>query len=426
MEERGYDMQSLPATMKKLEEDFKKRRRISQQLLVLAGEAPEGITARPGAPAPPAVAAEATVAAASAKAKRADAEAKGDKAGSGSGSGTGSSSSSGSSSGSSSSSGASGSAPPRNDYAQHYVNTGERAADQVLAAGVAERFDEQPKLKQLLQLKRALLERRRAPALSLRCDLRSFELGSLGTRFDAILIDPPWEEYVRRCAALPDPHERAFWSPEDMLNLRIGDVAAPQSFVWLWVGAAEGLDLGRAMLRKWGYRRCEDICWVKTQPAPAAAAAHAAPLSDHGAVRGRLLHDHDRAAPFVHTKEHCLMGIRGTVRRAQDSHLIHANIDTDVLLAAEPAGPTVHCTRKPAELYQLIERFSQGARRLELFGCDHNVRPGWLTLGLGLSVSNYNAAEYARLHADSHLVGTTDDIEALRPRSPTRAAPPKP
>lgn len=36
-------------------------------------------------------------------------------------------------------------------------------------------------------------------------------------------------------------------------------------------------------------------------------------------------------------KEHCLMGIKGTVRRSTDGHIIHANIDTDVIIAEEPS-----------------------------------------------------------------------------------------
>ena len=39
---------------------------------------------------------------------------------------------------------------------------------------------------------------------------------------------------------------------------------------------------------------------------------------------------------FVVLKEHCLMGIKGTVRRSTDGHIIHANIDTDVIIAEEP------------------------------------------------------------------------------------------
>lgn len=51
------------------------------------------------------------------------------------------------------------------------------------------------------------------------------------------------------------------------------------------------------------------------------------------------------------------MGIKGTVRRTTDGHLIHANIDTDITISEEP--PT-GSTKKPEELYQVIERFAQG------------------------------------------------------------------
>ena len=34
--------------------------------------------------------------------------------------------------------------------------------------------------------------------------------------------------------------------------------------------------------------------------------------------------------------------------------------------------------------------FVQGQRRLELFGEDHNIRPGWVTIGKDLSGSNFN------------------------------------
>ena len=33
-------------------------------------------------------------------------------------------------------------------------------------------------------------------------------------------------------------------------------------------GSAEGLDAGRHCFRKWGFRRCEDICWIKTNKDP--------------------------------------------------------------------------------------------------------------------------------------------------------------
>ena len=39
------------------------------------------------------------------------------------------------------------------------------------------------------------------------------------------------------------------------------------------------------------------------------------------------------------SQEHCLMGIKGTVRRNQDGHFIHANIDLDIIITEEtPIG----------------------------------------------------------------------------------------
>ena len=113
---------------------------------------------------------------------------------------------------------------------------------------------------------------------------------------------------------------------------------------------------------------------------------------------------------------------------------------------------------KPEDLYRIIEHFSLGRRRLELFGGDHNIRSGWLTLGKDLSSSNFNKEvkspssspvihklkvlivihpqSYCKNFADKdgkvwqggggrnppldapHLVVTTPDIESLRPKSP--------
>ena len=86
--------------------------------------------------------------------------------------------------------------------------------------------------------------------------------------------------------------------------------------------------------------------------------------------------------------------------------------------------------------YSIIEHFAQGRRRLELFGEDHNLRRGWLTLGKELSGSNHEAAAWARnfegtcesqnaedeppAMLPNHLNGTTPLIESLRPKSPTQ------
>jgi mRNA (2'-O-methyladenosine-N6-)-methyltransferase len=51
------------------------------------------------------------------------------------------------------------------------------------------------------------------------------------------------------------------------------------------------------------------------------------------------------------------MGIRGTVKRGIDGHLIHSNVDTDVIVSEEPP---LGSTEKPEELYSIIERFCAG------------------------------------------------------------------
>ncbi|MFS7994335.1 putative mRNA (2'-O-methyladenosine-N(6)-)-methyltransferase [Helianthus anomalus] len=95
-------------------------------------------------------------------------------------------------------------------------------------------------------------------------------------------------------------------------------------------------------------------------------------------------------------------------------------------------------TAKPEDMYRIIEHFSLGRRRLELFGEDHNIRAGWLTVGKDFSSSNFNSEAYVQNFADKdgkvwqggggrnpppeagHLVLTTPDIEALRPKSPMK------
>jgi len=75
----------------------------------------------------------------------------------------------------------------------------------------------------------------------------------------------------------------------------------------------------RYLFLQWGFRRCEDVCWVKTNKKNATPGLR-----------------HDSNTLFQRSKEHCLMGIKGTVRRSTDGHIIHANIDTDIIIAEEP------------------------------------------------------------------------------------------
>ncbi|KAJ3410072.1 N6-adenosine-methyltransferase subunit mettl14 [Chytridiales sp. JEL 0842] len=189
------------------------------------------------------------------------------------------------------------------------------------------------------------------------------------------------------------------WSWDDIASLKIEEIAAVPSFVFLWTGDSIGLERGREILAKWGYRRAEDIVWIKTNKT----------------WRGNI-----QLGPFPclqHQKEHLLVGIRGTLRRSTDTHFIHCNVDTDVIVAEEPS-PEQGFT-KPEEIYSIIENFCLGRRRLELFGKDANVRPGWVTVGPNLSESNFNPQTYRSFFEHSQtILPFHQGIEILRPKSP--------
>jgi len=53
-----------------------------------------------------------------------------------------------------------------------------------------------------------------------------------------------------------------------------------------------------------------------------------------------------------------------------------AGLATDVIVSE-----VRDTSRKPDELYGMIERLCPGGRKVELFGRKHNTRRGWLTLG---------------------------------------------
>ena len=120
-----------------------------------------------------------------------------------------------------------------------------------------------PKLRQLINLKNEIIKQTATPPMYLKCDLKTYDLTDLGASFDVILIDPPWEEYVTRCPGATNL-DKTTWSCDELAQLKVGAIAENPSFLFIWVGSAEGLDHGRALMSAWGFRRCEDICWLKT------------------------------------------------------------------------------------------------------------------------------------------------------------------
>ncbi|XP_041125682.1 N6-adenosine-methyltransferase non-catalytic subunit-like [Polyodon spathula] len=346
---------------------------------------------------------------------------------------------------------------PHNDYCQHFVDTGHRPQNFIRDVGLADRFEEYPKLRELIRLKDELIATTNTPPVYLQADMETFDLRELKCKFDVLLIEPPLEEYYRESGIVAN---EKIWAWDDMMKLEIEEIAAPRSFVFLWCGSGEGLDLGRVVqylllklvsnnipvftftaqfnnhslqitfstmpseigrclahsriiprLLMTEYYRIycksrillppnlerEDICWIKT--------------NKNNPGKTKTL---DPKAVFQRTKEHCLMGIRGTVRRSTDGDFIHANVDIDLIITEEPEIGNIE---KPVEIFHIIEHFCLGRRRMHLFGRDSTIRPGWLTVGPTLTNSNFNAEAYAS-NFNSTMTGCTEEIERLRPKSP--------
>ncbi|KAJ4944352.1 hypothetical protein JOQ06_012896 [Pogonophryne albipinna] len=267
---------------------------------------------------------------------------------------------------------------PHNDYCQHFVDTGHRPQNFIRDVGLADRFEEYPKLRELIRLKDELISTTNTPPMYLQAEPENFDLQDLKCKFDVILVEPPLEEYYRESGT---SHTEQFWNWDDIMKLEIEEISDLRSFVFLWCGSGEGLDMGRMT--------------NKNNPGKTKAL--------------------DPKAVFQRTKEHCLMGIKGTVRRSTDGDFIHANVDIDLIITEEPEMGNVE---KPVEIFHIIEHFCLGRRRLHLFGRDSTIRPGWLTVGPTLTNSNFNPETYASHFVNDNLSGCTEEIERLRPKSP--------
>lgn len=179
------------------------------------------------------------------------------------------------------------------------------------------------------------------PAQWIQCDLRYFDMAILG-KYAVIMADPPWDIHME----LP----YGTMSDDEMRQLNI-PALQDDGFLFLWV-TGRAMELGRECLSLWGYERCDEIIWVKTNQLQ------------------RIIRTGRTGHWMNHGKEHCLVGTKGNPKG------INRGLDCDVIVAEVRA--TSH---KPDEIYGMIERLSPGTRKIELFGRPHNSQPNWMTLG---------------------------------------------
>lgn len=180
------------------------------------------------------------------------------------------------------------------------------------------------------------------PPQWINCDVRHLPFSILG-KFSAIISDPAWDIHM----SLP----YGTCKDDELLSLPM-DELQDEGIIMLWV-TGRSIEVGRRALTKWGYKIYDEMIWIKLNQLRRTI------------VTGRTGHW------LNHSKEHLLVGLKG------DPIWINKQIDIDVVVS-----PTRETSRKPDEFYDIVERLvGKHSRKLEIFGRDHNTRPGWLTIG---------------------------------------------
>lgn len=176
------------------------------------------------------------------------------------------------------------------------------------------------------------------------CNLKYFDLSQLGY-FDVIVVDPPWSE------ADSDEPTYNTMSDEEILNIDV-NCLSEKGFCYLWC-TNENMEFALHCLKSWGYHYIDRIVWIKKS-------------MDTSIVlnKGNYL---------MRSTETCLVGIK---RSGRDNVDYIPKVSNDLIFSNVKKR-----FQKPLQLYGIIEKMMPGARKIELFGRNHNIRKGWLTLG---------------------------------------------
>jgi N6-adenosine-specific RNA methylase IME4 len=196
--------------------------------------------------------------------------------------------------------------------------------------------------------------------------------GGAGT----ILADPPWR-FLNRTGKMAPEHRRlsryTTMTTAAIMDLPVAELAAPRCHLYLWVPNAllvEGLEV----MRSWGFTYKSNLVWYKVRK--------------DGGPDGRGVGFY-----FRNVTELVLFGVRGKGNRT----LAPGRRQTNVVVSRKREH-----SRKPDELYEIIEGCSPGPR-LELFA--RNLRPGWAQWG--------NEVPAAAIHHHDNAADIADiaDIE---------------
>jgi N6-adenosine-specific RNA methylase IME4 len=177
------------------------------------------------------------------------------------------------------------------------------------------------------------------------------DLETLDERFGTILIDPPWR-FTNRTGKMAPEHKRlrryATMSGDEIAALPIAALAKAKSHLYLWCPNAL-LYEALAIMQAWGFTYKTNIVWLK--------------IRKDGGPDGRGVGFY-----FRNVTELLLFGVKGHLRT-----LAPGRRQVNLI-----ASQKREHSRKPSEIYQLIEACSPGPY-LELFA--RQPMPGWTQRG---------------------------------------------
>lgn len=161
-----------------------------------------------------------------------------------------------------------------------------------------------------------------------------------GPRFSTILVDPPWS--IEQKGARGAINHYPLMTLERIKQLPIAQIAEDNAHLWLWVTNAT-LRIGYDVAEAWGFTVRSPLTWTKN--------------------------DFRLGMYLRNATEHVLFATRGKAP-------VHFRSQGTWLLA-----PRQEHSRKPEELFAIIERVSGPGPKLEMFARRRPPFPGWSVWG---------------------------------------------
>ena len=148
-------------------------------------------------------------------------------------------------------------------------------------------------------------------------------------------------------------------SNAEIMNIPV-EVLSRKGFCFLWILNSQ-LHIGYECMNKWGYEVVDQLTWIKT--------------------KNKKIHI-SHGFYFLHSSETCLVGYKCP----PNEYIEFKSKISNNLIVSEIRKKS----QKPDQLYTLIDLLVPGAKKIELFARNNNLRKGWLSLGNQLGENYVN------------------------------------